>query len=113
MSEPPDPPASRRLSWEAELLVAQAQQLLADHRAAVVQDANLARLRSQDPDAERLFPSGTPFADAVTDRSLLAPLTLALGSYARLKEEQGRDDLLERLFDGVLPPGQDRGPDRP
>ncbi|MFF2077111.1 hypothetical protein ACFVXG_20405 [Kitasatospora sp. NPDC058162] len=66
-------------------------------------DANLARLRVTDPDADRIFATAgtTPFGDAHRDPALQARLTERIHRYAGAKNEVGRMDLYNALFAGL------------
>ncbi|MGW2686213.1 hypothetical protein ACWC6I_24050 [Streptomyces sp. NPDC001414] len=73
------------------------------HEAAVarVQDANLARLRQEDADADRLFPPGPAFTDALVDDDAMRRIGVATEAYGEAKHAAGRMDLFHRLFDGT------------
>lgn len=73
------------------------------HEAAVarVQDANLARLRQQDQDADRIFPPGPAFTDALLDDDAMRRIGVATEAYGTAKHATGRMDLFHSLFDGT------------
>ncbi|MET9778948.1 hypothetical protein ABZ023_32645 [Streptomyces sp. NPDC006367] len=73
------------------------------HEAAVarVQDANLARLRQEDEDADRIFPPGPAFTDALVDDDAMRRIGIATEAYGATKHAEGRMDLFHRLFDGT------------
>ncbi|MET9183455.1 hypothetical protein ABZX88_35370 [Kitasatospora aureofaciens] len=66
-------------------------------------DANLARLRAVDPDADRIFATAgtTPFGDAYRDPALQARLAERIQRYAGAKNGAGRMDLYNALFAGL------------
>lgn len=66
-------------------------------------DANLARLKHSDPDAERIFATAgtTPFGDAYRDPRLADELAERLRQYASAKNAAGRMDLYNALFAGL------------
>ncbi|MFE0857286.1 hypothetical protein [Streptomyces mutabilis] len=72
------------------------------HEAAVarVQDANLAQLRREDEDADRLFPPGPAFTDALVDDAMRR-IGVATEAYGTAKHAAGRMDLFHRLFEGT------------
>lgn len=73
------------------------------HEAAVarVQDANLARLRREDEDADRIFPPGPAFTDALVDDDAMRRIGVATEAYGTAKHAAGRMDLFHRLFEGT------------
>jgi hypothetical protein len=60
---------------------------------ARINDANLARLRREDADADRLFPDGPAFTDALADDDVMRRLGTALEAYGHAKHAAGRMDL--------------------
>jgi hypothetical protein len=79
----------------------EAADLAWDAAIARIQDANLARLRQEDADADRLFPPGPAFTDALVDDDVMRRLGTALEAYGAAKHTAGRMDLFHRLFDGT------------
>ncbi|TLQ39459.1 hypothetical protein [Streptomyces marianii] len=79
----------------------EATELAWEAAGARVQDANLARLRKEDEDADRLFPPGPVFTDALVDDNVMRLLGTALETYGTAKHAAGRMDLFQRLFDGT------------
>ncbi|MFG2211913.1 hypothetical protein [Streptomyces sp. NPDC048638] len=73
------------------------------HEAAVarVQDANLARLRQEDKDADRIFPPGTAFTDALVDHAAMRLIGTATEAYGAAKHAADRMDLFHRLFENT------------
>ncbi|MFF4933147.1 hypothetical protein ACFY2H_30300 [Streptomyces griseofuscus] len=73
------------------------------HEAAVarVQDANLARLRQEDEDADRLFPPGPAFTDALVNDDAMRRIGVATEAYGAAKHAAGRMELFHQLFDGT------------
>ncbi|MFE0369557.1 hypothetical protein [Streptomyces tendae] len=69
--------------------------------AARVQDANLARLRQEDEDADRIFPPGTAFTDALVDDDAMRLIGAATEAYGAAKHAAGRMDLFHRLFENT------------
>jgi hypothetical protein len=69
--------------------------------AARIHDANLAWLRREDADADRLFPPGPAFTDALVDDDVMGRLGKALEAYGEAKNAAGRMDLFMRLFAGT------------
>lgn len=69
---------------------------------ARIHDANLARLRQQDADADRLFPPWPAFTDALVDDDVMRRLGNALEAYGEAKHATGRRDLFMLLFAGTL-----------
>lgn len=72
---------------------------LEDAQAATL-DANVARLRSTDPDTARIFPAGA-FTAARHDRAASDRLAQQLQEYAETKYRQGREHLYGALFAGL------------
>lgn len=66
---------------------------------AALCDANLARIRRIDPDADRIFAVG--FTDAYRSPALQDRLTEQVKAYAVAKSDQGRMDLYHALFAGL------------
>ncbi|MFD9567046.1 hypothetical protein [Streptomyces sp. NPDC059994] len=94
----------------AESPVHEATELAWEAATARIQDANLARLRQEDPDADRLFPPGPAFTEALTDQGVMHRLGAALEAYGAAKHTADRMDLFQRLFadttsDGTLHAG--------
>ena len=78
----------------------QLDEFLADYDSSARCDANLERLRTEDPDAARIF-AGISFTGWLTDRDQTGPLGRALEEYGAAKSAQGRMDLFHALFTGV------------
>jgi hypothetical protein len=68
-------------------------------RGAAICDANLARIRAEDPDALDIFT--TTFTAALTDRKARDRLTEQLAAYAQTKARAARLDLYEAVFAGL------------
>jgi hypothetical protein len=79
----------------------EAAELAWEAAAARIHDANLARLRQEDADADRLFPPGPAFTDALVDDDVMHRLGDALKAYGEAKNAAGRMDLFMRLFAGA------------
>lgn len=65
---------------------------------AALCDANLARIRTIDPDADRIFT--TSFTDAYRDPAAQDRLTEQIKDYAAAKSAQARMDLYHAIFAG-------------
>ncbi|MBZ3908598.1 MULTISPECIES: hypothetical protein [Streptomyces] len=78
-----------------------AAELTHEAAAARVQDANLARLRQEDEDADRIFPPGTAFTDALVDDDAMRLIGVATEAYGAAKHAAGRMDLFHRLFENT------------
>lgn len=78
----------------------QLDEFLADYDSSARCDANLERLRTENPDAARIF-MGISFTAWLTDRDQIEPLGRALKEYGAAKSTQGRMDLFHALFTGV------------
>lgn len=78
-----------------------AAELTYEAAVARVQDAILARLRQQDPDADRLFPPGAAFTDALLDDDAMRRIGVATEAYGTAKHATDRMDLFHRLFEGT------------
>ncbi|GGU40264.1 hypothetical protein [Streptomyces violascens] len=78
-----------------------AAELTHEAAAARVQDANLARLRQEDKDADRIFPPGTAFTDALVDDDAMRLIGIATEAYGAAKHAAGRMDLFHRLFENT------------
>lgn len=76
------------------------EEFLADYDASAICDANLDRLRGEDPDAARIF-AGLSFTGWLTDRTQIAPLGRALEEYAASKLAADRMDLYRQRFAGT------------
>ncbi|WP_280422810.1 hypothetical protein [Nocardia carnea] len=81
-------------------LAHQLDDFLADYNSSARCDANLERLRSEDPDAARIF-AGISFTGWLTERGQTGPLGRALEEYGAAKSAQGRMDLFHALLSGV------------
>lgn len=68
---------------------------------ARIQDGNLARLRQEDPDADRLFPPGPAFTDCLSNDDVMHRLGNALKAYGKAKHAEDRMDLFHQLFAGT------------
>lgn len=79
----------------------EAAELAWEAATARIHDANLARLRTEDPDADRLFLPGPAFSDALVDDDVMGRLGTALEAYGEAKNAAGRMDLFMRLFAGT------------
>jgi hypothetical protein len=79
----------------------EAAELAWEAATARLQDAKLARLRTEDADADRLFPPGPAFTDALVDDDIMRHLGTALETYGQAKHAAGRMDLFQRLFAGT------------
>lgn len=79
----------------------EAAELAWEAAGARIQDANLARLRREDADADRLFPPGPAFTDALVDDDVMRRLGAALEAYGAAKHAAGRMQLFHRLFEGA------------
>ncbi|MGW5569683.1 hypothetical protein ACWEVD_00660 [Nocardia thailandica] len=78
----------------------QLDDFLTDYNSSARCNANLERLRTEDPDAARIF-AGISFTGWLTDRDQTGPLGRALEEYGAAKSGQGRMDLFHALFTGV------------
>ncbi|MGW1007428.1 hypothetical protein ACWDBD_44330 [Streptomyces sp. NPDC001118] len=81
--------------------VREAEELAWEAVTASIQDANLAQLRQEDPDADALFPSGSAFTEGLVDDAVMRRLGAALEAYGAAKHAEGRMDLFMRLFAGT------------
>ncbi|MEO3978968.1 hypothetical protein [Streptomyces sp. CAU 1734] len=81
--------------------VREAAELTHEAAAARIHDANLDRLRQEDQDADRIFPPGTAFTDALVDDDAMDRIGVATEAYGAAKHAAGRMDLFHRLFDGT------------
>jgi hypothetical protein len=79
----------------------EAAELTWEAARARIHDTNLARLRQEDADADRLFPPGPAFTDALVDDDVMRRLGTALEAYGEAKNATGRMDLFMRLFTGT------------
>ncbi|MFB8401145.1 hypothetical protein [Streptomyces sp. NPDC055912] len=79
----------------------EAAELAWEAAAARIHDANLALLRREDADADRLFPPGPAFSEALVDDDVLRSLGTGLEAYGEAKNIAGRMDLFMRLFAGT------------
>ncbi len=79
----------------------EAIELTYEAAVARVQDANLARLRREDEDADRLFPPGPAFTPALVDDDAMRRIGVATEAYGAAKNAAGRMDLFHRLFENT------------
>lgn len=67
-----------------------------ENRGAARCDANLNRLRTTDPDANRIFT--VTFTQARNSLDLQTQLSNQMQDYAALKHQQGRMDLYDQIY---------------
>lgn len=97
---------ARRFTGRQHPVVAEAERALLDDRiereGAALCDANLARLRHTDPDAARIFTTGTtPFGDAYRNPALQDQLAEQIKDYAVAKHTRSEMHLYNQLFAGI------------
>ncbi|MER6913991.1 hypothetical protein ABT354_20150 [Streptomyces sp. NPDC000594] len=98
----PDPSAPAARTWALAQMPAdeEAMDMAWERTTAAVQDANLARLRSTDPDADLLFTEGC-FTAYLADPRSGFDLGGALENYGAAKHAEGRMDRFYALFAGL------------
>ncbi len=78
-----------------------AAELTHEAAAARIHDAHLDRLRQQDSDADRLFPPGPAFTDALVDDDAIRRIGVATEAYGKAKHAADRMDLFHQLFENT------------
>ncbi|MDH6125942.1 hypothetical protein [Kitasatospora sp. GP82] len=88
-----------RLTGRSAARTELAQEEAQERAAAELLDGNLARLRRQDPDLDRIFAIG--FMQVHHDQTLSTRMAGQVQAYATAKHAQGRMDLYGALFAGL------------